>query len=214
MTNTAPALTLPTIVRDVDGVPMNRPAILAKLRLQWTVRRKANLVLAVRGGLVTAEEARQTFDISPEELAAWGQAFDQAGLEGLRLRALASQAALVAPSAPLSPLPPIPPSQTFTVGRTSVTLYPHLLESGNSPTYVVLTKTEGVILSLLLRRINNFVSQEEFFAHLYPDRITRPNAPILKVFMCNLRKKLRRFALLPPIETFYGRGYRMAVSKR
>jgi hypothetical protein len=51
---------------------------------RWTVRRKAAVVLAVRQGMLTLDEARRRYMLSPEEFAAWERAIDRHGIYGLR----------------------------------------------------------------------------------------------------------------------------------
>ncbi|HVI98959.1 MAG TPA: DUF1153 domain-containing protein [Sphingomonas sp.] len=52
---------------------------------RWIVRRKAEVVAAVRGGLLTADEACARYRLSPEELASWQRAVEIAGMPGLRV---------------------------------------------------------------------------------------------------------------------------------
>lgn len=52
---------------------------------RWIVRRKAEVVAAVRGGLLTTDEACERYRLSPEELASWQRAVDVAGMPGLRV---------------------------------------------------------------------------------------------------------------------------------
>src|SRR6516225_459419 len=52
---------------------------------RWSSRRKAAVLVAVRTGVMTREEARQRYLISEEELAGWEVAFDRAGIPGLRV---------------------------------------------------------------------------------------------------------------------------------
>ena len=51
---------------------------------RWVIRRKAEIVLAVHGGLLTLEEACQRYQLTEEEFAAWKTAIEQHGLLGLR----------------------------------------------------------------------------------------------------------------------------------
>jgi hypothetical protein len=51
---------------------------------RWTARRKAAVVIAVRGGTLTPEEACTRWQLSREELAAWRAAFAVHGVHGLR----------------------------------------------------------------------------------------------------------------------------------
>lgn len=57
--------------------PTNRP-------VQWIARRKAEVVAAVNGGLLTIDEACDRYHISLEEFADWSHAATRAGLLGLR----------------------------------------------------------------------------------------------------------------------------------
>ena len=51
---------------------------------RWVIRRKAEVVVAVRGGLLSLDEACQRYALTNEEFLSWQQAFDQHGLPGLR----------------------------------------------------------------------------------------------------------------------------------
>ena len=57
---------------------------------RWTSRRKAAILVAVRAGVITREEACQRYLLSEEELAGWEVAFDRAGIPGLLARKLHS----------------------------------------------------------------------------------------------------------------------------
>jgi hypothetical protein len=52
---------------------------------RWVPRRKAEIVAAVRGGLITLDEASARYRLTVEEFMAWQQAIDQFGLAGLRV---------------------------------------------------------------------------------------------------------------------------------
>lgn len=52
---------------------------------RWVVRRKAEVLAAVNGGLLTATEACARYGLSPEELELWQKAVDRAGVPGLRV---------------------------------------------------------------------------------------------------------------------------------
>jgi hypothetical protein len=49
----------------------------------WGSRKKAAVVLGIRGGLITRDEAYAMYMLSPEELASWEAAFDQGGHQAL-----------------------------------------------------------------------------------------------------------------------------------
>ena len=52
--------------------------------IRWTPRRKAEVVVAVSGALLTAEEAIGRYGLTAEELASWEIAFRRSGVRGLR----------------------------------------------------------------------------------------------------------------------------------
>jgi Protein of unknown function (DUF1153) len=51
---------------------------------RWVVRRKAAVVVAVRGGGITIEEACRYYQLSEEEFLSWERALENHGLSGLR----------------------------------------------------------------------------------------------------------------------------------
>ena len=52
--------------------------------IRWVIRRKAEVVCAVRGGLLSIEEACQRYTLTVEEFLSWQASVDQHGLAGLR----------------------------------------------------------------------------------------------------------------------------------
>jgi hypothetical protein len=52
---------------------------------RWVIRRKAEVVAAVNGGLLSLEEACARYDLSVEELNSWQETIDKSGLPGLRI---------------------------------------------------------------------------------------------------------------------------------
>ena len=50
----------------------------------WIMRRKAEVVAAVNGGLLTLEEACERYQLTVEEFASWQRGFERAGMRGLR----------------------------------------------------------------------------------------------------------------------------------
>jgi hypothetical protein len=53
--------------------------------IYWVSRRKAQVVAAVNGGLLTIEEACERYGISLEEYASWNHAATRSGVRGLRM---------------------------------------------------------------------------------------------------------------------------------
>ena len=52
--------------------------------LRWVVRRKAQVVAAVRAGLLTFSEACERYRLSEEEFHSWMNLLDHHGMRGLR----------------------------------------------------------------------------------------------------------------------------------
>lgn len=69
--------------------PLGEPLTLDNLpspnTRRWVVRRKAEVVAAVKGGLLTTDEACERYGLSLEEFTSWQRAVDRAGLAGLRV---------------------------------------------------------------------------------------------------------------------------------
>ena len=77
----------PSRARKVVG-PTGRPLSLRDLpppdTKRWVIRRKAELVAAVRGGLLSEAEACARYNISAEEFQSWQETLDRYGIRGLR----------------------------------------------------------------------------------------------------------------------------------
>jgi hypothetical protein len=51
---------------------------------RWVIRRKAEVVAAVRGGLLSLEDACTRYRLTNDEFLAWQAAIDRWGMPGLR----------------------------------------------------------------------------------------------------------------------------------
>ena len=51
---------------------------------RWVIRRKAEVVAAVRGGLLSLDDACSRYRLTNEEFGAWQVAIDKHGMQGLR----------------------------------------------------------------------------------------------------------------------------------
>ena len=67
-----------------DGSPMTIADLPAPGTKRWVVRRKAEVVSAVRGGLLSLEEACNRYQLTVDEFLSWQSSIDQHGLPGLR----------------------------------------------------------------------------------------------------------------------------------
>ena len=52
---------------------------------RWVVRRKAEVVAAVNGGLLSVDEVCDRYGLTVEEFASWQRAIDRSGMPGLRV---------------------------------------------------------------------------------------------------------------------------------
>lgn len=52
---------------------------------RWVVRRKAEVVAAVNGGLLSIDEVLERYTLTLEEFASWQRAVDRSGMQGLRV---------------------------------------------------------------------------------------------------------------------------------
>lgn len=72
--------------------PLGEPLTIADLppanTRRWVVRRKAEVVAAVNGGLLSIDEACERYDLTLEEFAGWQRAVDRSGMPGLRVTRL------------------------------------------------------------------------------------------------------------------------------
>jgi hypothetical protein len=69
--------------------PLGEPLTVADLpspsTRRWVVRRKAEVVAAVNGGLLTIDEVLERYNLTLEEFASWQRAVDRSGMQGLRV---------------------------------------------------------------------------------------------------------------------------------
>ena len=68
--------------------PTGSPLTLADLppaeTERWVIRRKAEVVAAVRGGLLSLDDACERYRLTSEEFLAWQKSIEQHGMQGLR----------------------------------------------------------------------------------------------------------------------------------
>ena len=67
------------------GEPLTLDSLPAPSTSRWVVRRKAEVVAAVNGGLLSVDEACERYGLSLEEFASWQRAVDRSGMPGLRV---------------------------------------------------------------------------------------------------------------------------------
>lgn len=67
-----------------DGSPLTIADLPPPDTRRWVIRRKAEVVAAVRGGLLSLEEACSRYTLTVDEFLSWQSSIDQHGLAGLR----------------------------------------------------------------------------------------------------------------------------------
>lgn len=74
----------PKYVLGPDGCPLTIADLPAPDTVRWVIRRKAEVVAAVRGGLLSLEEACDRYTLTVDEFLSWQASVDQHRLAGLR----------------------------------------------------------------------------------------------------------------------------------
>lgn len=67
-----------------DGSPLTIADLPSPNTKRWVIRRKAEVVAAVRGGLLSLEDACERYTLTVEEFLSWQRSIDDHGLAGLR----------------------------------------------------------------------------------------------------------------------------------
>jgi hypothetical protein len=67
-----------------DGSPLTIADLPPTTTKRWVIRRKAEVVAAVRGGLLSLEEACRRYTLTVEEFLSWQASIERHGLAGLR----------------------------------------------------------------------------------------------------------------------------------
>lgn len=70
------------------GEPLTLDTLPPPSTTRWVVRRKAEVVAAVNGGLLTIDEVCARYGLTLEEFAPWQRAVDRSGMPGLRVTRL------------------------------------------------------------------------------------------------------------------------------
>lgn len=67
-----------------DGSPLTINDLPPASTRRWVIRRKAEVVAAVRGGLLSLDEACARYTLTVEEYLSWQASIEENGLAGLR----------------------------------------------------------------------------------------------------------------------------------
>jgi len=80
----------PKIVVGPEGEPLTVESLPSRSTTRWVARRKAQVVAAVKGGLLSIDEVCDRYALTIEEYASWQRALERSGLAGLRITKLQS----------------------------------------------------------------------------------------------------------------------------
>jgi len=67
-----------------DGSPLTVADLPPTKTNRWVIRRKAEVVAAVRGGLLSLEEACERYKLTVDEFLSWQRLIDRHGVRALR----------------------------------------------------------------------------------------------------------------------------------
>jgi hypothetical protein len=67
-----------------DGSPLSAKDLPPPATKRWVASRKAQVVTAVLGGLLTIEEACNRYSLSIDEFLSWQRSMDKHGIRGLQ----------------------------------------------------------------------------------------------------------------------------------
>jgi len=70
------------------GEPLTRADLPPANTRRWVIRRKAEVVAAVSGGLLSVDEVLERYGLTLEEFAGWQRAVERSGMQGLRVTRL------------------------------------------------------------------------------------------------------------------------------
>ncbi|MGB3457295.1 MAG: DUF1153 domain-containing protein [Litorimonas sp.] len=72
------------VVIGPEGTPLTLADLPKPDTVRWVIRRKAEVVAAVRGGLLTLDSALERYGLSAEEFMSWQRSIESHGINGLR----------------------------------------------------------------------------------------------------------------------------------
>jgi hypothetical protein len=78
----------PAMVIGPLGEPLTVESLPSPDTTRWVVRRKAEVVAAVNGGLLSIDDVCARYSLTLEEFASWQRAVDRSGMQGLRVTRL------------------------------------------------------------------------------------------------------------------------------
>lgn len=169
-----------------SGKPMTVEDLPPADTQRWVRRRKAEVVAAVRGGLITKEDALGRYNLTPEELQSW-----QRALEGRK-----GNGNLIAF-----------PKRRRAMGKLLIDLGGQSVEVDGH--HLHLSPQEFAVLEVLFSRRGKTFTKAEILGHLYGEG-GQAGSKIVDVLVCMLRQKLTAASDGDDyIATTRGQGYKL-----
>lgn len=177
---------------------------------RWVISRKADIVAAVRAGLISCDEVLQRYKLSLEEFTLWDKQLSSGGLSALRVTRTRENWIRAEEEAGKKSTSDAPTD--LVVGDVSLVVAKKCLKSDM---VIPLQPSEMVMLAFLMRNEGVTVSQEQLLSQLYgDDPAQHPEQKIIKVFICRLRQKLAVASRRVHIKTVWGRGYMIVADEK
>jgi hypothetical protein len=198
----------PEVVPGLDAGPLRLTDLPEPGTRRWTGLRKVQVLGAVRGGLITRDEAWNRYGLTETELNNWDAQYQTSGVRGLYL--------------PRTKKVRGEPGHTeqrtrgWTIrlsleparkdGNLIVEPSERLISYGNAS--AKLLEMQMMILIELMKRPEDIVSKQVLLNAIWADHGIMPSHRVLDVGICHLRKRLYAVSERTWIETEWGRGYR------
>lgn len=74
----------PKVVKGPDNVPISALDLPTSSEKRWTPRKKAIVLCAIKGGLLSSQVACARYSMTDDELLIWKTNYAQHGLDGLK----------------------------------------------------------------------------------------------------------------------------------
>jgi hypothetical protein len=199
----------PELVRGLDKGPLRMRDLPKPGTTRWNGQRKVVLIGALRGGLITKDEAQRRYDLTEAELDAWEARFEADGIGGLYFPRIPkkmrgepghTERRTRGWTVQLSVEP------IRTCGDLMVEPAKRLISYRGAQESIL--EMQMMILVELMKRPEDVVSKHVLHNALWAERGAAPFHRILDVGMCHLRKRLFAISKRSWIKTEWGRGYR------
>jgi DNA-binding response OmpR family regulator len=142
----------------------------------------------------------ERYGITPNELRQWKKDFKALGVQGLRamgFQHLAMDDVLIEE--------PVHAGSEVIVGEVTIDFAGKIVVFGDLTLHI--PPAEFKCLEFLARRQGSTQSKRALFVNLYREQVTPPNVKTIDVFICNLRRHLKKAGMPTLIETVSGIGY-------